>query len=382
MIVCAPHLGLREGSDLGGEVSERALLTRLAAMGDTIRLLMPPEADAGPLAPNWQLERWRRRRARRWWRSNAAAAQALCASHRRQPFDLLHVHSPLHFGRGALAARRRLRARFPVVMHHHHLKGNALERSLERAACAASDCVIVPSRFSAAALAAAGGTPAGGASVIPRGVDPPPRSTARGTPACGDDHRHQEAAGRRVLLSVGRLVRRKNPLLLVDAFARVERALPGRAMLRFIGDGPLAGCVRRRARALGVERWVELRGRLPAQHKWRELSACAVFLTASDLEGFGLAVAEAMTAGSAVVAPRACAFPEIIDDGVDGMLVPPLDAEATAQAVMALLGDPSRARALGDSACRRAVSQFSWDASARRLRDLYLDLSEGCRRHA
>ncbi len=372
MRVCAPHLGLCPGSDLGGEVSERALLTRLAGLGDTLRLLAPPEADFGPLAPGWRLERWGRRRARRFWRSNAAARRALEEAYRREPFDIVHVHSGLHFGRGATAARRRLDAAFPIVVHHHHLEGALVCRRLEISACRAADAVVVPSRFAAAALAQAGGPAGDGVAIIPRGVE---------RPAAAPERAPAPDRGRRVILSIGRLVARKAPLLLVDAMAEIERALPGAARLRLLGDGALAGAVRRRAAALGVAEIVEVRGRSSEADKWREIAACAAFAVASRLEGFGLAAAEAMAGGAPVVAPRCAAFPELIEDGVSGLLVAPRDARALAAALLLLLRQPRRARDLGEAAARRARAEFSWDAAARRLHDLYAALC-GARRSA
>jgi type III pantothenate kinase len=367
MIVCAPHLGLDPASDLGGEVSERALLERLGRMGESVRLLMPPEAQAGPAAPNWTVERWQRRRARRWWRSNGVCAGALTAAYRERPFDLAHIHSGLHFGRGALAARRRLGAAFPIVVHHHHLEGNFLERSLEAAACRAADAVVVPSRFSARTLAEAVGGEPRRLWVIPRGVAAP--AVIAPAPRSRD--------GRRTLVALGRLVARKNPLLLVEAMAEVERALPGAASLRFIGAGPLARAIDRRARALGIEALVERCGRLEEVEKWQALGAASICVCASRLEGYSLAAAEAMAAGVPVVAPRRASFPEVIEDGVSGLLVAPDDARALAATVVLLLRQPERLRALGAEARRRAVEELSWDRAALRLRDLYRELVEG-----
>jgi glycosyltransferase involved in cell wall biosynthesis len=372
VILCAPHLGLRAESDLGGEVYERAILTRLAMLGDSVRLLVPPEADVEPVAPGWLVERWRTRRARRWWRSSAVAGRALEESFRRAPFELAHVHSGLHFGRGALAARRRLRARFPIAVHHHHLEGNLIERTLEAAACRAADLVVAPSRFAARALEQAGGPPASRVAVIPRGVEPPAWIRA-GAAARTPDPPASGPPGRRLILSVGRLVARKRPLLLIEALAEIERAQPGLVRLRLIGDGPLEGALRARALALGVERWVELSGRCSDAEKWRTLSGCAVFATASSLEGFGLAAAEAMAAGVPVVAPRLASFPELIEDGVNGALVTPADSGALATAILALIREPRRAREWGAAAARRAAAEFSWDAAASRLRELYED---------
>jgi glycosyltransferase involved in cell wall biosynthesis len=244
---------------------------------------------------------------------------------------------------------------------------------LESRACARADCVVVPSRFSARALTRAGATRPEQVVVIPRGVTPPPDpAPSERQPATGATARG--GARSAVLLSIGRLVGRKDPLLLVEAMARVERALPGRARLRLIGDGPLAGDILERSRSLGIAASVEVCGRREEQEKWRELRSCTLFVTASRCEGFGIAAAEAMMAGAPVVAPRDSAFPEIIENGRHGLLVEPRSADAFAEAIIALLREPRRARALGTAAGERASAEFSWDAAARRLQGLYRDL--------
>jgi glycosyltransferase involved in cell wall biosynthesis len=74
------------------------------------------------------------------------------------------------------------------------------------------------------------------------------------------------------------------------------------------------------------------------------------------------------------VAPNAASFPELIEDGVSGVLAPRPDSASFASALIAILRQPGRARALGEAAARRAASAFSWDAAARRLRELYAEL--------
>ncbi|MFN2287091.1 MAG: glycosyltransferase, partial [Chromatocurvus sp.] len=88
----------------------------------------------------------------------------------------------------------------------------------------------------------------------------------------------------------------------------------------------------------------------------------SVAVVPSLYEGFGLPAGEAMACGVPVVASDAGALPEIVGDA--GLLVPPGDADALAQAIDALLGDPPRRAALGAVARQRIVDNFSWDVCA------------------
>jgi glycosyltransferase involved in cell wall biosynthesis len=89
----------------------------------------------------------------------------------------------------------------------------------------------------------------------------------------------------------------------------------------------------------------------------------------SVYEGFGLPAGEAMACGVPVISSRGGALPEVVGDA--GLLVPPGDAPAIADAGTALLDDPGRRAGLGARGRRRVVEQFSWSVAARRLGDYY-----------
>jgi glycosyltransferase involved in cell wall biosynthesis len=88
-------------------------------------------------------------------------------------------------------------------------------------------------------------------------------------------------------------------------------------------------------------------------------------------EGFGLALLEAMLCARPVVASSVSAIPEIVVDGETGTLVAPDDPEALARAASALLGDPERARALGEAGRARAEAEFSVARMAERTAAVY-----------
>ena len=139
-------------------------------------------------------------------------------------------------------------------------------------------------------------------------------------------------------------------------------------------DRPTAWTVPTLARELGIADRVTLTGRLPREELVRLYNACEVFVSPSLYEGFGLPAAEAMACGAPVVATTAGAFPEVIEDGQSGLLVPPRDASALADAIERLMKDSYVRRKLGQEARRRISEHFSWRETAVRTLALYQDV--------
>jgi glycosyltransferase involved in cell wall biosynthesis len=106
------------------------------------------------------------------------------------------------------------------------------------------------------------------------------------------------------------------------------------------------------------------------------LHAFDVAVMSSHSEGAPLAILEYMAAGLPIVATRVGGIPELIEDGVHGLLVPPGDPAGLAAAVGRILRDPGLARRLGDTARRRQQAEFDLDVVVRRLESLYVTLYE------
>ena len=104
------------------------------------------------------------------------------------------------------------------------------------------------------------------------------------------------------------------------------------------------------------------------------LSHATVFVCPSEYEPLGIVNLEAMACGCAVVASAVGGIPEVVEDGVTGLLVPPGDEAALAEAVNALIRDPARTAAFGESGRERAVAQFSWHSIAAQTAALYAQL--------
>lgn len=106
------------------------------------------------------------------------------------------------------------------------------------------------------------------------------------------------------------------------------------------------------------------------------LAAIDVAVLCSSHEASPLAVMEYMEAGKPVVATQVGGIPDMIQDGVAGLLVPPNDPEALAEGIGTLLRDPARRAAMGAAGRERRRTEFSIEATARRFEDLYEELHE------
>jgi len=173
-------------------------------------------------------------------------------------------------------------------------------------------------------------------------------------------------AGERLLLYVGRL----QPWKGVDIAIRALAAIPA-ATLLIAGDGEERSWLERLAAELGLRERVRFLGALPRTALPRLYSSVDLLLATSFAsETFGIGPVEAQACGLPVVAARFGGFPEVINEGYTGLLVPPRDAPALATAVSTLLDDPTRRAAMALAAPGWAA-QFAWPAVVDRVEAAY-----------
>jgi glycosyltransferase involved in cell wall biosynthesis len=103
----------------------------------------------------------------------------------------------------------------------------------------------------------------------------------------------------------------------------------------------------------------------------REYNRAQLLVSPSLYEGFGLPAAEALACATPAVATTVGAFPEVIDDGDTGRLVPPRDDVALAAAIRELLVDPARSRSMGELGARRVRERFDWRRTAQQMAAVY-----------
>ncbi len=230
-----------------------------------------------------------------------------------------------------------------------------LGRKLQRDALRRAAIVTAPSRFQANEVAREMGWEPDRITVVPNAIDQRvlDQATAR--------HRGNEADSEEpIILYVGRLAPVKGTLSLLQAVPGVLREFP---RARFVLAGP----------------W-----QMPAPHSWRYLvngagdpdrliwlghiptdelagwyRRASVFVMPSFYETFGIACLEAMAHGLPVVASRVGGLPEVIEDGISGILVPPGEPNALAGVIAVLLKDPILRQRLGTAGCQRVADNFA-----------------------
>lgn len=152
--------------------------------------------------------------------------------------------------------------------------------------------------------------------------------------------RARDWAGRIELFTAGRIELEKNPLLLLEALAKLEQEHPGRYRLAWAGTGPLEDAVRQRARELGVSERIELLGFVPfgptLLERYRRAHA---FVHVSLTEGVPAVLIEAFASGTPVVATAVGGVPAALDHGRAGLLVPPGDVDALVAALIRVVDD-------------------------------------------
>jgi glycosyltransferase involved in cell wall biosynthesis len=176
-----------------------------------------------------------------------------------------------------------------------------------------------------------------------------------------------------VVGTVARLVGVKDIGLLLEAARVLRDRRPGLRVV-VVGEGPERAALQRQAAAAGLSDVVEFRGEVrPA---WSALREFQVYALTSISEGVPLSVLEAMSMGLPVVATAVGGIPEIIDDGVNGYLVPrggdrTATAAALAERLETLLADPEARARMGAAARRRVTEMFSTTTAARETLRFY-----------
>ena len=167
---------------------------------------------------------------------------------------------------------------------------------------------------------------------------------------------------------VARLDPIKNHRCLIKAMKKIASRLPD-AVLLVIGDGPLRSDLEEFAAAENLQKnilFMGTRNDIP-----RLLSVLDIFVLCSLSEGLPLTILEAMAAGKAIVATDVGGIPEVIDDGVDGTIIPSDDFHALTEAILELLHDEKKRHDIGIKARMKFEEKFTIQTMVKRYEELY-----------
>lgn len=279
--------------------------------------------------------------------------------------DALVCGKALFEGRAALAVQRAQRLPFAVITYAMEIRA-WLQRWIHRrdllaVLAAASRVVVINAEIKKLLLA--------------HGV--PDAKIVKIYPGVAEHFFHPAAPGRPearrgerkvALVSTCRLIRRKGVDVVLKALPSVLKAFPA-ARYRIVGAGPEGVALRQLASQLGVANAVEFLGEVVPDALRDALSSADLFVltpreVGTDREGFGIVYLEAAAQGLCAVGSRTGGVPEAVLHDLTGLLVPPDDPAATAEAIIRLLRDEELRSRLARAARERAVNEFSWSRRA------------------
>jgi glycosyltransferase involved in cell wall biosynthesis len=288
---------------------------------------------------------------------------------RRLGIEVVHAHQYSPFFYAALAkvlSRGSVRLVFTEHGRHFPDRVSPLRRAGNRLLLQhLANAVNAVSAFSADSLAIQDGFCRHQIEVIENGIDVERFHSSAGLPVDLD-------LSRRYVVHVARFHPVKDQATLLKAFEQVAKTCPDVDLL-MVGDGELRNELVQLVKDLGLEervRFLGIRQDVPSI-----LRVAKVFALTSRSEGAPLTLLEAMAVGLPVVVTAVGGMPEIVRDGVDGILVPRGDVDAIASALIRLLEKPAAASAMGAAAARRIREYYTIDRAVERYYRLYARLA-------
>jgi len=306
-----------------------------------------------------------------------AQHRAILAEAREGKADVIHAHWAIPTGPAAVLAARKLGIPSIITMHGGDVYVNpeqgydfptrwyvrpALRWTLRHAGA----LTAITEDCRQHALRA--GAPADRIRLVFNGTD-----LRRFSPDENGDRRSPRF-GPNMIFACRQLFPRKGIRFLLEAAAQLKPRFPDLKVV-LAGDGFERPELVRLTEDLGLGPDVTFLGWVPNSELPPYYRAAALSVIPSLEEGFGIPAAEAMGCEVAVVASDAGGLPEVVEDGVTGLVVPRGDATALAQAIGSLLDDPERRRLMGQAGRARALRLFDWDRSAEQFEQLYREVA-------
>jgi glycosyltransferase involved in cell wall biosynthesis len=302
----------------------------------------------------------------------AAQYRAIMAEARENGADVVHAHWAIPTGPAAVMAAKRLQVPSVITMHGGDVYVNPeqgydfptrwyVRPILHWTLRQAGALTAITEDCRQHALRA--GAPAENVRLVFNGTD-----LRRFSP--GKNGSASRSFGPHMIFACRQLFPRKGIRFLLEAGAQLKPRFPDLQIV-LAGDGFERPELAKLAAKLGIESDVTFLGWVPNEELPPYYRAAAVSVIPSLEEGFGIPAAEAMGCEVPVVASDAGGLPEVVENGVTGLVVSRGDSAALAGAIGSLLADPERRLRMGQAGRERALRLFDWDRSAEQFEELY-----------
>jgi phosphatidylinositol alpha-1,6-mannosyltransferase len=358
ILMCGNSFGPRKG---GSQTYAQEVASNLAALGQEIVFLTRSQSGHEEYDAGLPFEVIRRD-------GKVQLGALFFKKLRSERFDAVYVTHRADFAALANTASRILGKPYFISVYGgeilHDFRAQSVRRNL-----AAARAVIAISRYTKGLLAGLG-VNTDKVHVIPCGTDP---ERFRPDIDPGQIRVRYALQGKKVILSVSRLVKRKGNANVILALPEVLRQVPLSHYL-IVGDGPEKANLQKQVRDMGLEERVTFAGYADDEELAEYYAACDVFIMPSfaahkgeNVEGFGIAYLEANACGKPVIGGRTGGVEDAIVDGETGILVDPLDVDDIAEALVRILGDDGRAEAMGCKGRERVVTEYNWRSVSEKI---------------
>lgn len=296
--------------------------------------------------------------------------------------DIIHAHGHFYNSTELSFLAAKLSGKHLVLTPHlqpYHAYPEGLERNLRKAyerlldkpLFTRADKIIAVSPYSEHYLKTRLGVEAEKIVMIPNGLDHS-RFDSNGRP---EVFRRKWSIPDELILYVGHISARKGLPYLVEALPKVVADYPNAKLVLVGVDRGWLQPLKAIARRAGVEESIVFTGYLAEPELSAAYNAADLFVLPSMHEAFGLVLLEAMGSGLPVVATRAGGIPYVVEDGKEGLLVPPANSCELAEAMLRVLADRGLAAVLRSNGIRKAQSWPSWNEVVNRTLAVYQSLN-------
>lgn len=292
----------------------------------------------------------------------------------KERFNLIHAHVALPDGYGALLLDKSLKIPLIITIHGQDIDytselGEAFKKRISKAINVASAVVFVSNKLKNKCQDLY--KPMNKFKVINNGVDVDINLKEDRL-----NELREEYKGKRIILSVGNLLKPKGNDLTIKAFAKLSSKYDD-IILLIIGKGEEYKNLKELCEKYNISDKVKFLNQLPHEEVLHYMEICYMFVLPSWREGFGIVYIEAMSRGKCVIGCKGEGIEDVICDNVDGILVKPKDADELEMKMDKLLSDADMVKNIGNKAKSKVLREFTWYKNAEKLYKLYLEVLKG-----
>lgn len=352
MKICSPQLGVSPLSSLGGEIYDWQTLKGFTERGIEVYAYLPKDRHYDTRLKNFHVTYAPIKHIVPPWLFSFICLPYLFRTYGEEKFDILRIHSPRYLGPAAIIFHL-FHPEVPILASHVTVDPPPLYYPVEWLTFKIARKIIVQSQYLKSIL------------IEKYGVFPDKIAVTYGGQLAAQKENAETFPRLKtlepstpVVLFMGVLVKRKNPLFLVDVLKESKKEIPDLKLV-VIGDGPMKNALVKKLKSEDLTSDAILIDQAYGAEKSYWFKRMDIFLLPSFDEGFGLSATEAMSFAKPVIASDRAAFSEIITSGKDGYTLP-LNASLWCQKIFKLLKNPNRANAIGRSAKKTVEGKFSW----------------------